>query len=398
VRAAAIVALAALLAAGATGGPASAQDGPTPVDPAMYLTIFDDADLRGVTRPDDEIYRTLIDITGDPAVDARIRAAAEARGYEFRPLADVELVAVDGFALQPAVADAWTAMRDAARRDGVGLSLTSGHRDVADQQWLFLRRLGGDTSDAGIERTLRTSAPPGYSKHHSGHAIDVGQAGAERTGFAGTAAHRWLSEYDFARAKAFGFVPSYPPGGETMGPDPETWEFVWVGPGRIGCATGAEVVAGFCDIADNPRAADIVWLAEAGVTVGCAPGRYCPDDPLTRGEAASLLWRLHGAPTVAVAAPFADVYPQDHFHDAVVWLWANGIVEGTSDATFSPDGFLTPVEALTILLRLDAAALPVAGGLFPGAPWPAVSVPVGDLGHQIDRAEFASVLRAAATG
>lgn len=397
-RVVALVALAALVAAGPVGRPASAQEGPVPVDPATYLSLFDDADLRGVTRPDDAVYRALIAITGDPVIDDRIRTAAEARGYEFRPLVDVELVGVDGFALQPAVADAWTAMRDAALVDGVALALTSGHRDVADQQWLFLRRLGGDTSDAGIERTLRTSAPPGYSKHHSGYAIDVGQAGAERTGFAGMAAHRWLSEYDFARAKAFGFVPSYPPGGETMGPDPESWEFVWVGPGRIACAVGAGAVAGFCDIAASPRVADIVWLAEVGVTVGCAPGRFCPDDPLTRGEAASLLWRLHGAPSAEVAAPFADVYPQDHFHDAVAWLWSTGVVQGTSDATFSPDDFLTPEEALTVLVRLDAAERPVAGGVLPGAPWPAVSVPVGDLGAQIDRAEFASVLRAAANG
>lgn len=387
-----------LVAAVVAAAPVGAQDAPPVIEPAAYLAIFDDAALRGVERPDDEVYDLFIEITGDRDLDLRIRDAAEARGYTRRPVASAELVAVDGRRLQAPAAEAWTAMKAAARADGISLVMTSAHRDLADQQALFRSRLGGRTSDAGIDQALRTSAPPGYSKHHGGYAVDVGQVGADDAGFAGTRAYRWLSEFDFARAKLFGFIPSYPVGGEHMGPDPEAWEFVWVGVGRIACAAGAESVAGFCDVGLDERVDDIVWMADLGVTVGCAPGRFCPDDPITRGEVASLLWRLHGAPSSRATAPFVDVYPTDHFSSAVDWLWTEGVVTGTSAATFSPDDALRPEEALALVLRLaDLDDRPPAVGLsVPTAEPAAVAPVVGELGSFIDRAEFATVLRVAA--
>lgn len=317
--------------------PAAAQDEAVLVQPGTYLGVFDGADLRGIVQPADGVYDLFVEITGDAELDQRIRDAAEARGYVRRPLAVVDLVSVDGRDLQAAAAEAWTAMKTAARADGISLVMTSAYRDLDAQAALFRNRLGGRTSDVGIDQALRTSAPPGYSKHHSGYAIDIGQAGAVEGGFVNTRAYRWLSEFDFARAKLFGFVPSYPVGGDNMGPDPEAWEFVWVGVGRIACATGLDPIAGFCDVGADPRVDDIAWLADRGVTVGCAPGRFCPDDAITRGEAASLLWRLHGAPPATTAAPFVDVYAADHFGPAVDWLWAIGVVTGTSADTFSPD-------------------------------------------------------------
>lgn len=378
--------------------PAAAQDAPSLVDAATYLAIFDDANLRGAEQPPDEVYDLFIEITGDAALDQRIRDAAEERGYVRRPVANTGLVAVDGRELQAPAAEAWTAMKAAARADGISLTITSAYRDLADQQSLFRRRLGGGTSASAIDAALRTSAPPGYSKHHSGYAVDIGQIGRSGAGFINTTAYAWLSEFDFARAKLFGFIPSYPVGGESMGPNPEAWEFVWVGGGRIACATDAATVAGFCDVGGDERLDDIAWLTDLGVTVGCAPERFCPDDPITRGEAASLLWRLHGAPLTTAAAPFVDVFAGDHFRPAVDWLWASGVVTGTSATTFSPEDALRPGEALALVLRLDQLTdRPPAGGLSGAAAGAtAEDVVVGDLGSHISRAEFASVLRAAA--
>ena len=389
-----LVLLVGLLAA----APAGAQDGPVFVAPETYLSMFDNADLRGIVRPDDAVYDLFVEITGNSEVDQRVRDAAEARGYTRRPVVTVDLVPVDGRRLRAPAAEAWTAMKAAARLDGISLVLTSAYRDLDDQRALFAQRLGGRTSDAEIEQTLRTSAPPGYSKHHGGYAIDVGQTGGGEAGFANTAAYRWLSEFDFARAKRFGFIPSYPAGGERMGPDPEAWEFVWVGAGRIACATGTDPGAGFCDTGSEPRLDDIAWMADLGVTVGCAPLRFCPDDPITRGEAASLLWRLYGAPIPDAASPFVDIYALDHFRPAVDWLWSVGVVTGTSPRTFSPDDFLAPGEALALVVRLAALdeRPTVVGVLRAGPDLVAAPLEVGDLGAEISRAEFASVLRAAA--
>jgi zinc D-Ala-D-Ala carboxypeptidase len=371
------------------------QDGP--ISAPAYLAMFDEAAFRGVRRPPSEVLDLFGGITGDDELDARIRDAAEARGYRRQPVVTAELVWVDGRRLQAPVAEAWLEMKSAARADGVALELRSAYRDLDGQQSLFRRRLGAQTSDAAIDTALRFAAPPGYSRHQTGFVLDVSQAGVEQGGFVNTAAYAWLAADDFAAPRAHGFVPSYPGDGERMGPDPEPWEFAWVGAGRIACATGVTHSSGFCDAGTSDRVDDIVWLVDLGVTVGCRPGRFCPDDPITRGEAASMMWRLHGAPTPTGVSPFADVFTDDVFAPAVAWLWDIGLVHGTSPTTFSPDEILGPDEAFALMVRLTALddRPPPVGirGSVPGPPGdPGV---VGELGVQVSRAEFASVLRAA---
>lgn len=377
--------------------PAAADDPVAALEATTYLGMWDRAHLRGVEQPPDEVYDLFVTITGNADLDARIREMAEARGYVRQPLASTDLVAVDGRLLQAPAAEAWEALQADARADGIGLVLTSAFRDLDDQQALFRDRIGGRTSDAAIGAALRFSAPPGYSKHHTGFAIDVGEAGTARGGFVNTRAHAWLAADDFARAKAHGFIPSYPHDGSRMGPDPEPWEFVWVGTGRIACVLGAEFPSGFCDVGPGPRADDITWLRDLGVTVGCAPGRFCSDDPVLRGEAASMLWRLHGAPEPATRAPFVDVFASDHFAGAVDWLWSEGLTTGTTPTTFSPDELLTPADAFALMVRLDAVDPPDPVGLTGPVVDVAVdAVEVGDVGAQLSRAEFASLLRAVA--
>jgi D-alanyl-D-alanine carboxypeptidase len=377
--------------------PVAAQDAAPLIDAATYLSLFDDATLRGVERPADEVYDLFIDITGDADTDQRIRAAAEARGYRRQPVAVVPLVTVDGRELQAPAAEAWLSMKAQARAEGVSLILTSAFRDLNDQAQLFRGRLAGRSSDFGIDSALQFSAPPGYSRHHSGFAVDVGQGGESRGGFINTRAYAWLSANDFAAAKTFGFIPSYPEDGTLMGPDPEPWELVWVGTGRIACALGANFPTGFCDVGPGERADDVAWLVDLGVTVGCAPERYCPDDAVRRGEAASMLWRLHGAPATDDPAPFLDVYPEDHFAEAVAWLWSVDVVQGTSNNTFSPGDLLRPEEAFALMIRLDALGLSPQGLAAPVADFAAEPLAIGDLGVQVSRSEFASVLRAVAT-
>lgn len=389
----------AVLAVLALAAPAQAQESTT--RPLVlfgaedYLSLFHDADLRGVTTPSQELFEAYAQITGDPDTDARIRSAAEQRGYVRQAVATAELARVEGRLLQPMAAEAWSAMVVAARSDGVALVLTSAHRSVAEQRSLFLGRLGGATSDAAVDAALRFAAPPGYSKHHTGFAIDIGQPGAGEGGFLSTHAYAWLSAYDFFNAKRFGFIPSYPIGGSRMGPDPEAWEFVWVGPGRIACAVDTPAV-GFCDTVGHPRAADIEWLADRGVTVGCAPGRFCVDDMVTRGEAAAMIWRLYGGPTAEEAAPFLDVYAADPFAPAVDWLHEAGLVQGTSATTFSPDDPLSPGAALELLVRLDAqTGLPLPVGLRPAKRGTTAlsQSELGELGESLSRGEFATALR-----
>ena len=179
-------------------------------------------------------------IFGDPVADARIRQLAEARGY--RPRSDVGisgLVGVDGRVLESATASAWRSMKAGAAAEGISLTLSSGYRSTARQRSIFLGKLAAlglsastvraGRSDAAIESVLRFSSIPGYSRHHTAHTIDVLSPGYGTASFGRSPAFAWLAADNYANAKRFGFVPSYPPSAGAQGPDPEPWEYVFVG-------------------------------------------------------------------------------------------------------------------------------------------------------------------------
>lgn len=193
-------------------------------------------------------------ITGDAGADAHIQMLAEARGYRLQTEAGEGLDSADGYSLQKQTADAWRKLQAAAAEEGIFLSVTSGYRSVASQQQIFVSRLavacgeayGSNCSneqianaeaDAAIDEVLKTSSIPGYSRHHSGHTVDIGQDGVGAfEDFFGTPGWDWISANNYENAKRFGFIPSYPPNAGLQGPDPEPWEYVYIGPSffRIG--------------------------------------------------------------------------------------------------------------------------------------------------------------------
>lgn len=207
--------------------------------PTQFVELFYEVDLPNlapVTSPPP--------ITGDEAADARIRSIAEGRGYRLQAEATGDLVPVDGRPAQPPAAAAWRELAAAAADDGHTILVTSAYRSISHQRDLFLNRLGnalgadpherldeiaaGEVDDE-INSVLRTSSIPGYSKHHTGYALDVWDGNLPMVRFGETAAYEWMSADNFANAKRFGFVPSYPHGVDQQGPMPEEWEFVWVG-------------------------------------------------------------------------------------------------------------------------------------------------------------------------
>ncbi len=107
--------------------------------------------------------------------------------------------------LAPLAAAAWSTLVAAAERDGVQLLLLSGFRSLEYQGRLIRRKLeqGGTLDEA-----LTVLAAPGYSEHHSGHAVDIGTPGcaALSTSFEKTRAFAWLNRH----AGHHGFRLSYP--------------------------------------------------------------------------------------------------------------------------------------------------------------------------------------------
>jgi D-alanyl-D-alanine carboxypeptidase len=107
--------------------------------------------------------------------------------------------------LVPAAAVAWQAMQAAAAADAVQLLPVSGFRSVAEQAAIIERKLERGLT---IDAILAEIAPPGYSEHHSGRAIDIASAGSPplSESFENTPAFTWLC----ANAGRFGFVLSFP--------------------------------------------------------------------------------------------------------------------------------------------------------------------------------------------
>lgn len=123
--------------------------------------------------------------------------------------------------LTPAAAAAWQRMREAAARDGVTLLPLSGFRSIARQTRLIRRKLATGRS---LKSVLRFVAAPGFSEHHSGRAIDIGDPAdtSVEASFARTPACRWLRKH----ARDFGFVMTYPRGNR-YGIGYEPWHWCW---------------------------------------------------------------------------------------------------------------------------------------------------------------------------
>lgn len=107
--------------------------------------------------------------------------------------------------LTPAAAAAWKAMKAAALEEGIEIKVISAFRSVDRQTEIVRRKLASGSS---IDDVLCVSAPPGFSEHHSGRAVDVGTPGSPvlEIEFERTAAFAWLE----SRAGEFGFRLSYP--------------------------------------------------------------------------------------------------------------------------------------------------------------------------------------------
>ena len=96
----------------------------------------------------------------------------------------------------------------------------------------------------------------------------------------------------------------------------------------------------------------VLWAYYEGVTTGTSDTTFAPNDPCTRKQIVTFLWRAQGSPKPAASAnPFKDVKPTDYFYDAVLWAVGSGITTGTSDTTFAPNAACSRGQCVTFLWR-----------------------------------------------
>ena len=94
------------------------------------------------------------------------------------------------------------------------------------------------------------------------------------------------------------------------------------------------------------------WALDRGITTGTSPTTFSPDQPCTRAQIVTFLWRLNGSPKHIGYETFDDVGPDDYFYDAVKWAVAHDITNGTSNTTFSPNATVTRAQSVTFIWRM----------------------------------------------
>ena len=109
----------------------------------------------------------------------------------------------------------------------------------------------------------------------------------------------------------------------------------------------------FYDVPNNAYFYEAVkWAVKNGITTGVGNDLFAPEQPCTRAQIVTFLWRAAGAPEPKGAASgMTDVVSGSYYEKAVAWAIENGITTGTTTSTFSPDATCTRAQAVTFLAR-----------------------------------------------
>lgn len=94
----------------------------------------------------------------------------------------------------------------------------------------------------------------------------------------------------------------------------------------------------------------VLWAVEQGITNGTSASTFSPDATVTRGQTVTFLWRYDGSTAVS-GSSFVDVAADAYYADAVTWAASEGVTTGTSATTFSPDNDCTRAQIVTFLYR-----------------------------------------------
>lgn len=155
-------------------------------------------------------------------------------------------------------------------------------------------------------------------------------------------------------AAASGIAQGY--GNGLFGPDDpctrgQVVTFLW----RAAGCPEPSAPSSFSDVSqDAYYAKAVAWAVEAGIAHGYSSDAFGPDDVCTRGQVATFLWRAAGSPESAASIGFADVAEGAYYADAVAWAAENGIAHGYDNGSFGSDDGCTRSQAVTFLWRANS--------------------------------------------
>ena len=143
--------------------------------------------------------------------------------YKYKDAKSENLVTINGsIKVHKKCAEAFKAMQEQAKKDGINLQIVSGFRSEKYQITVFKKKFidKENPTPEEMKSRLRFSAPSGFSEHHTGLAIDINST---EQSFANTKEYKWLKEH----AQDFGFEISFPQNGhQGLGFEPWHWRYV----------------------------------------------------------------------------------------------------------------------------------------------------------------------------
>ena len=119
---------------------------------------------------------------------------------------------------------------------------------------------------------------------------------------------------------------------------------------------GNSVLNFFYDVPNDAYYYEAVkWAAENGITGGISSSLFAPNQPCTRAQIVTFLWRAAGSPVVNYLMPFTDVDEGAYYAEAVRWAASCGIVTGLTETTFGTNGVCTRAQAAAMIYRCAQA-------------------------------------------
>ena len=95
----------------------------------------------------------------------------------------------------------------------------------------------------------------------------------------------------------------------------------------------------------------VKWAVKNGITTGVGNDLFAPEQPCTRAQIVTFLWRAAGSPEPKTASSFTDVPANAYYAKAVAWAVENGITNGMTATMFAPDATCTRGQSVTFLHR-----------------------------------------------
>lgn len=106
-------------------------------------------------------------------------------------------------------------------------------------------------------------------------------------------------------------------------------------------------------IADSYYYDAVRWAVNKGITKGVNETQFASENPCTRAQIVTFLWRAEGEPEpITTENPFKDVEESNYYYKPVLWAYENGITSGVKPSLFQEDGICQRAQAVIFIYRM----------------------------------------------